>query len=104
MATRMEQLINDIASMQQEVADQADLMDKKDTAIKPTLDKLLKHHGYASFSELETKVKAQLTPEQKKAFQDFEALTKATSKNYEIAFGCTLMIGGIASTLGAGMC
>jgi hypothetical protein len=62
------QLSNDITVMQQSVVEARDAMNKMDERMIRFLDELLKNHGMATFTELQKKLEATLTPEEKEQY------------------------------------
>lgn len=64
------QLQNDISLLQNNAKEARDAMDKEDQRMVPYLNQILKNHHMSTFDELQAKLNAALTPEQKQMYTD----------------------------------
>ncbi|KAL4246951.1 hypothetical protein ABKN59_007693 [Abortiporus biennis] len=90
-ATRLQQLVDSMANMQTDIKHSADEMDKKNAAIRPTINALLKEKGIDTIDDLIAKSLAKMTPEEKK---QFESLIEAAKKS-KAGFDWTYFAAGL---------
>ncbi|KAF7429004.1 hypothetical protein PC9H_008242 [Pleurotus ostreatus] len=79
------QLQDDIVSLQKSAIKLKDAMDKQDDRMVPYINEYLEKNGMASFSELQDKLAAALTPEQQKQYQDLVDNSAKAEKDNKIA-------------------
>ncbi|KDQ28479.1 hypothetical protein PLEOSDRAFT_1084197 [Pleurotus ostreatus PC15] len=79
------QLQDDIVSLQKSAIKLKDAMDKQDDRMVPYINEYLEKNGMTSFSELQDKLAAALTPEQQKQYQDLVDNSAKAEKDNKIA-------------------
>ena len=67
---RADQLSNDITVIQTTVQEARVEMDKSDARMLPFINQFLTNNGLQSFDDLQKKLEASLTPDQKKSYDD----------------------------------
>ena len=68
-ATRLQQLVDSMANMQTDVKNIGDNMDEKNTQYRPAIDALLKANGMDSVDDVINKAAAEMTDDDRKAFE-----------------------------------
>ena len=68
-ASRLQQLVDSMANLQTDVKDLAAKMDKRNEEYRPAIDKLLKANGMDSVDDVIDKAAAEMTAEERKAFE-----------------------------------
>ena len=68
-ASRLQQLVDSMADMQTDVKNIGVKMDEKNVKYRPAIDKLLKAHGMDSVDDVINKAMAEMTPDERKAFE-----------------------------------
>ncbi|KAH7929534.1 hypothetical protein BV22DRAFT_1125634 [Leucogyrophana mollusca] len=67
---RLQQLIDDIANIQTQIANQSDTMDKADKSSRQSLNDLLASQGMTTFDQLMNEILGEMTPDQRQQYQD----------------------------------
>ncbi|KAF4563759.1 hypothetical protein EYR36_003000 [Pleurotus pulmonarius] len=91
------QLQNDISLLQNNVKEARDAMDKEDQRMIPYLNQILKNHNMSTFDELQAKLNAALTPEQKQMYTDMLANSAKLTGQTDVAL---MAMSGILFTSG----
>ncbi|KAG9218111.1 hypothetical protein CCMSSC00406_0010132 [Pleurotus cornucopiae] len=91
------QLQNDISLLQNNVKEARDAMDKEDQRMVPYLNQILKNHNMSTFDELQAKLNAALTPEQKQMYTDMLANSAKLTGQTDVAL---MAMSGILFTSG----
>ena len=77
-ATRLQQLVDSMANMQTDVKNIGDNMDEKNTEYRPAIDALLKANGMDSVDDVIAKAAAEMTDDDRKAFEAVHYPLQAT--------------------------
>ncbi|KAI0798222.1 hypothetical protein C8Q75DRAFT_40742 [Abortiporus biennis] len=85
-ATRLQQLVDSMANMQTDIKHSANEIDKKNTAIRPKIDALLKENGIDTIDDLIVKSTSKMTPKEKKQFESLIEAAKKSKAGFEITY------------------
>ncbi|KAM5536991.1 hypothetical protein V8D89_009320 [Ganoderma adspersum] len=85
-ASRLQQLVDSMANLQTDVKDVAVKMDKKNAQYRPAIDRLLKANGMDSVDDVISKAAAEMTPDERKAFEALIKTVKGSKADLDITY------------------
>jgi len=100
---RLQQLVDDIASIQTNIANQSSTMDKADSSMRQNLDQLMKDNNMTTFDQLQDYIMAEMTPDQKKDYQQLIDFNKKFGDVTDSTLQVSSMIAGLAVTAKLGI-